>query len=334
MLNNVVNTSTTKNHVAVQTAETQVTEEPKSTPTYASPVTGVNATPLGGDRTAKQTPPVQLPLFIHKKAPVTPSSARDRHHSSVKGRVILSPPRPEFTPMEALKQKQDRGEVARHFTGEQKVRMGFPANYKGDITNWKNQNADIPYEENCSLWLQNLPAGTTVHHVLQALTRAVAIHKEVFDRIVVCHVTEARPHDGFFTAGCKLVTFTRAGAKRLFDFIDSGRLAITERIIQVRWNRIRAAELDAPAASRVLILKGPKKVVNHDTLHKLFKEKFVYQWQEIRVLTEEPGEEGLRTMEWQFGSFHAQAEVARMVIKSEWEGVDVKFGLDPCAVLP
>jgi hypothetical protein len=204
---------------------------------------------------------------------------------------------------------------------------GFSPNYLGNIYNPANRPADIPPQLNCSLFITNLPAATTLKILLQQLTT-----HGPFDKIYNCHVTSPDLSQGFTTASAKLTTFTRPGAERLHRFIASGRLNLGHYRAQVVWNRNMVGPQALPQHySRVLCISGPKAVVDGHALDQFLREQcgIRFHTQDVFVTGESAGE---RAMVWQFGSYRAQAETARVALRARWPGLVVQFGEDPCAV--
>ncbi|KAK3328150.1 hypothetical protein B0T19DRAFT_423805 [Cercophora scortea] len=124
--------------------------------------------------------------------------------------------------------------------------------------------------------------------------------------------------------------FTRAGAQRLLNLCNDNQLVIGGNVVRCVWNRILSPEFAGDAhLSRVLQITGPQEVVNVERLEALFLTKFAYETQNVSILSDV---NGTRVMEWQFGSYRAQAEVAKLILKREWPGLVIRFGPDPCAV--
>lgn len=203
----------------------------------------------------------------------------------------------------------------------------FSPNYLGSIANPANRAADIPPQLNCSLFITNLPGATTVKTLLQTIST-----HGLFDRIYACHVTEPDPSQGFTTASAKITTFTRSGAERLHRFIANGRLVLGDHRAQVVWNRNMVRPQALPQDyTRVLCIAGPKAVVDGHALYEFFRQQcnIRFHTQDVFVAGESADE---RAMVWQFGSYRAQAETARVALRARWPALVVQFGEDPCAV--
>ncbi|KAK0636007.1 hypothetical protein B0T17DRAFT_517862 [Bombardia bombarda] len=210
-------------------------------------------------------------------------------------------------------------------TAEEKLERGFSARYQGDINNARNQSANIPPTQSCSLFLTNLPAGTTEKVLLDALSL-----QGKFGRVMQTHVTPAGEDDRFPTAAAKLIMAARAEAERVYELVSAGLFAIQGAVIKAVWNRVLAAPEDGPEYfSRTLVIQGPHEVAGVHRLDGFLRGMVKYDTQDVYVLRERKDE---RTIVWVFGSFRAQAQVARMAIKRRWPGLNVKFGPDPLDV--
>lgn len=208
-------------------------------------------------------------------------------------------PSAPFRPMDTVRGASPR------FTAEEKIRAGFSWRYRGDINNPKNSSAGISPEENCALFLTNLPAGTTEKILLDAL----GIHAP-FGRV---HATSIAPatDNRHSTACAKLAMFGREEAVRVFDFVNAGDLRIAGRTIGIAWNNNRSPiQTDiADTASRVLEIHGPREVVDIHRLSRFFEDNLKYQTQDITVLNEDKEE---RLIRWAFCSFRAQGAESRV----------------------
>ncbi|KAI0019884.1 hypothetical protein F4780DRAFT_792417 [Xylariomycetidae sp. FL0641] len=233
-------------------------------------------------------------------------------------------------------------------------RAGMSDNYLGDHTRAENQSADIPDEENCSVWITNLPPGCDHAQLLGAVRGCGKVYACVVNPPVAApQQQQQQPH--IMTAASKLVFFEVAGAARLLRAAREGRFAVGGRYLpQVRRNRIRSAAVAPPGPeSRVLHIEGPDAIVNGPYLAAFFDAHFVYQLEAVEVLARSPPGGGgdapfaqrKTRMEWRFGSYRCQAEAARRAIAHQkekearegipsplgWQGVTVHFAVDPCA---
>lgn len=124
--------------------------------------------------------------------------------------------------------------------------------------------------------------------------------------------------------------FTRDAAERMYDFISKGRLVIAGYRVRVTWNRILVAEYPGPVyLSRTLVIEGGKDVVDIHKIGEFLKRNLTFETQDVRVVDESVTQ---RKIEWVFGSYRAQAQVAKMALKSQWEELSIRFGADPVDV--
>jgi hypothetical protein len=96
----------------------------------------------------------------------------------------------------------------------------------------------------------------------------------------------------------------------------------------VTWNRVRSAEEDPNGRrSRVLLISGPRHLVEPRAMCAYLDTKMVYQLDDIIHLgTSRDGNRIL--LEYRFGSFRCQAEAARMALMREYRdlGVMCEYG--------
>ena len=110
--------------------------------------------------------------------------------------------------------------------------------------------------------------------------------------------------------------FTREAAERLYDFISKGRLVIAGYRVRVTWNRILVAEYPGPAyLSRTLIIEGDRDIVDIHKIGDFLHRNLTFETQDVKVVEETATQ---RKIEWVFGSYRAQAQVAKMALKSQW----------------
>ncbi|EJT75756.1 hypothetical protein GGTG_05686 [Gaeumannomyces tritici R3-111a-1] len=88
--------------------------------------------------------------------------------------------------------------------------------------------------------------------------------------------------------------------------------------------------------SRVLLIYGPARFVNFDSLTAYFRSKLEFQIDEVLTLAMSgQGPDDGVLLEYRFGSFRCQAEAAKMALTREHQDtVRVWFGVDPCDVRP
>lgn len=204
---------------------------------------------------------------------------------------------------------------------QERMRAGVSTAYRGHPTRPRNVSADIPDDENCAFWITGLPPTCTVKMLLSAISG--------FGKIYATHIN---PPDGrlpFGTAAAKVILFRLSAARAFFREYEFKPLLVDGFLAIVRRNRIRAAKLDRKS-SRVLVITGPKEVVDWGYLQGAFRNRFVYDLDEVVTLWEN-GE--LRSLEVRFGSARAQAEAAYQLLRptaGPFANVGVWYGHDPC----
>ncbi|KAK4186988.1 hypothetical protein QBC35DRAFT_553068 [Podospora australis] len=210
-----------------------------------------------------------------------------------------------------------------------KEALGFSSNYKGSILDPKNQSANIQQNQSCSFFITKLWPGTTVQVLLQALSCLGPI-----DRICATSVNPPDHARSFNTTAAKIVTFTRPGAERLYNLINEGMLVIHGFVAKAVWNRVLVPPQELPENfSQVLIFSGHPFFVTEAFLTLLFQQNGIeYDSQVIKTTlhTQFAGTTQDAKIEWQFGSYRAQASAAKSLVEKKGMAMKVKFGEDPC----
>lgn len=211
----------------------------------------------------------------------------------------------------------------------EKVMLGFSPNYRGNIHIDKNKSANIPEDENCSLWLTGLPPNVTYNQLLSTIRN--------IGRVYQTHINLPEPEKGHYTSACKVVFFDRPSAQRFWDRYGVGGFCVRgfPDVGRVAWNRVRSAAIEGPNArklSRVLLISGPPQLVNPYFLTQYFQSKLEFNIDVI--INHQSDDEHRALVEYRFASFRCQAESAKMAISRElWaHTVQVWFWNDPCDV--
>ncbi|RGP61475.1 hypothetical protein FSPOR_10003 [Fusarium sporotrichioides] len=204
----------------------------------------------------------------------------------------------------------------------------FSDNYKGEHTMRNASAMDLSPEENCALWLTNLPPDVT-HNQLLAQIRNIGR--------IWCTVINEPDYDRHDTAAAKVVFFTPHPAQLLLSKSLTQGLEVSGYPVRVTHNRVKYGEQPmVGAASRVLIITGKSTFVNPESLTEFFKERFVFEIDEITPLIVQPErvKGGRSVVEYRFGSFRCQAQMGKMALeKDRPQGFEkVEFGEDPCEV--
>jgi hypothetical protein len=185
-----------------------------------------------------------------------------------------------------------------------RIQHGVSPNYQGDYRRKSNQPANIPDSENCSLWITELPADLTYHELLGAVKNAGRVWQTVIN------LPDGSRHQ---KAAAKLTFFTPEEAQALLARSNRHGTGLPGLLVRnhrglVRHNRNRVPRAVEPDNhSRVVVIKGPKEIVNVDYLSAFFRAKFRFETDEIL-----PWVTGqvINILEWRFGSYRCQAQSA------------------------
>lgn len=213
-------------------------------------------------------------------------------------------------------------------------------NYKGNANLLGNQSASIPEYESCALWITNLNLFSTEEAYHQLLFAARGCGK-----VYACVINPPDKTKGHTTCAAKLVFWDRSGALELRRRAAAGLFIVRGYIPKVVYNRIRTASQRPGPESRVIHIDGPKCIVDKEVLLRFFASRFNFQTDEVVLLSEEPGQDGRRRLEWRFGSYRCQAASALKHIDDQrrrfppgigpqydfWRQVQTYYGVDPCA---
>jgi len=214
--------------------------------------------------------------------------------------------------------------------------LGCSLNYNGEPENPRNLSANIPHSENCSLWLTGLPADVSYTELFVRLRGT--------GKIFATYINHASPENGHVTSAAKVTFFSFASAQALFNKFgrpESTRVArLRGRTVTVRMNRIKVSEYQTHGfgwedeagnePSRVLIITGPRLLVDVASLMAYFSQRFFFELDQVVPLQE--GD--IRSYELRFASFYCQARSAYLALVKEpffaQMGVTVRYGPDPC----
>lgn len=187
-------------------------------------------------------------------------------------------------------------------------------------------NASADYllpDQNCALWLTNLPPGVTYRDLLGSIRN--------FGRIWCTFINEP-DNVTHSTAAAKVVFFTPMAATNLLLASWSTPLTIRNHRIKISHNRIKypSKPLDH-GVSRVLIITGHVDFVNPTSLFQFFQDRFIFQIDKVEQLVRS-GDRAV--VEYSFGSYRCQAQMGKMALEKDRPcGFEmVEFGEDPCEV--
>ncbi|RYO88234.1 hypothetical protein DL766_006286 [Monosporascus sp. MC13-8B] len=224
------------------------------------------------------------------------------------------------------------------------------SNYRGDPNNPNNQSADIPERQSTAIYVEGLPADCTVRELLLAARGT--------GKLWASNVSPPTPPEHPGSCG-KLVFWTRAGADRLLAMHAGGRFLVRGAAPTVKMNRWRsAARPEGDPRSRVVVVRGPARVVNRPYLDAFFgrgEPGPKFDWDTDEVVVRPHAREGWAELEYRFACHRAQASEAYrwiMIASGRWQpnekekralgrdfgpeerdlwaGVKVSWGTDPC----
>ncbi|KAJ4416388.1 hypothetical protein N0V85_002308 [Neurospora sp. IMI 360204] len=206
--------------------------------------------------------------------------------SSQAGSPSRAGARREFRPMDAI--VIDRAALTEE---EKQMRraLGFSENYMGDATNEKNRSADIPDDQNCSLYITGLPLDVTVRDIFDDIRN--------IGKVYSLHISPRR--DSHSRRAAAIVFFTRAAAERFFNRFatrdnaaarwggavpNPGRI-LGRRPVNVVWNQVKVAPCTGREhVTRVLQVEGPSEIVNEEFLLAYFRTKCRFDMETFYVL--------------------------------------------------
>jgi hypothetical protein len=196
--------------------------------------------------------------------------------------------------------------------------------YQGDMssTAYQLQAADLPNEENCSLWLKNIGLRVT--------------EKDIFDQIhtgavSILHIYDAT--DDHDTKAAKLV-FMEPEAAAAFRELCTGTpegIRIRGKRLHAYYNRDCYRRHTQPSQSRVLHVNGPKEIMSFERWNQYFSVYSVINWDGANIVFED---DTRRIIAFRFSRIDGQAQTclqALMADESLQRQVWAYYGRDPCA---
>lgn len=183
---------------------------------------------------------------------------------------------------------------------------------------------------NCAVTIWNLPGGTTEAMIIEAITA----HKPI-GKVYACDVYVIPGPDNIPPAmTVATVRFMLPESATRLVLIgnrpehDQGIFVKGKRAKITLSHRAQPAYLQEPA-SRVVIFRGPRNIVNPMALRKLWGIK-----EQTERLIMGKVEKGMCEIEWRFCSFAFNAEPAFAVFENAYgnrKDCSVRYGVDPCA---
>ncbi|PTB67736.1 hypothetical protein BBK36DRAFT_1116584 [Trichoderma citrinoviride] len=306
---------------------------------YAQKIARVNAL----RQAAAQTQPVGPPVGHQRHPnPVIPIAARYHHHRSMSLHTPLPSPAwnfhsggprqsrhqhqpPQgFLPMQAVMQQTPATAFTSPSSPDGSSSTRFSTRYRGMHADANASAEHLGPEENCALWLTNLPPTVTVHELLGAIRNVGRIW------CTYINYPDFAVHQ---TAAAKVVFFTPEAAQQLLAISWTRGLFVSDYRVKVSHNRIKYGShaVQGTKVSRCLIITGNADFVNPEELFKYFKGLFIFQLDEIIPLIRAGNR---AVVEFRFGSYRCQAQMGKMSLeKNRQDGVEkVEFGDDPCEV--
>ncbi|KAK4130703.1 hypothetical protein BT67DRAFT_390279 [Trichocladium antarcticum] len=203
--------------------------------------------------------------------------------------------------------------------------VGSSLNYGGNPYLAANISADIPDAENCNFWITGMPPSASCGTLLAAVRDTGRVFCTVINP-----PDSARGHP---TSAGKLCFFDLAAAQRFYGRFGPGGspFMVGGYWARVHRNRQRVGpSTETRFCSRVLVVSGPARDVSVDELLRLFGSRIAFQMEGITVTGSRPeGAESTRTVEFYFGSYRAQAQLAYSMLRGRPE-LRVTYGRDPC----
>jgi hypothetical protein len=206
-----------------------------------------------------------------------------------------------------------------------RVAAGVSANYKGDYTLPRNRPADIPEEQNCSVFITGLPGDVTTHQLLSIIRDTGRVWASVINPPISVQGTAAAKIT-FFTPAAAQTFLARANGQGQPGFVVRGH----QTVVRPDRNRVPAAD-ELEGHTRCLMIAGPRDIVTEAGLAAYFSQRFRFETDEVDFLVRG---QVINVVEWRFGSYRCQAQWAWRSIREDAflqaQGVRVNFERDPC----
>lgn len=228
-----------------------------------------------------------------------------------------------FLPMQAVMQRTPPGAFALESCVDAFGSTKFSTRYHGMHTDTNASAEHLAPEQNCALWLTNLPPGVSTHELLTAIRNVGRVW---------CSYVNYPDYVTHQTAAAKVVFFTPEAAQQLLSVSWTRGLFIQGYRVKVSHNRIKyGSHAITGKMSRSLIITGHADFVNEASLTKFFKDRFIFQVDEVVELIKAGGR---AVVEFKFGSYRCQSQMGKMSLeKDRPAGLEkVEFGDDPCEV--
>ncbi|KAG6061722.1 hypothetical protein E4U17_000062 [Claviceps sp. LM77 group G4] len=234
---------------------------------------------------------------------------------------------PKFIPMLSVIRTEGRGKRPTPFLSQSNRHtispLKFSPHYHGMHTENNASMDHLAPNQNCALWLTNLPPDICVRELLSTIRNV--------GRVYATFINDADGHL-HATAAAKLVFFTPEAAQKLLAQCLVTPLVIRGYLVKIALNRIKYAKNSMDnGESRVLIITGRADFVNTSTLTAFFQARFQFQIDDAANLMIHKGR---AVVEYKFGSYRCQAQMGmKSLLLDQPAGLEmVEYGADPCEV--
>ena len=232
-----------------------------------------------------------------------------------------------FRPMQAVLNPSSRYALSRSLDAPispppPSSALSFSDKYFGMHTSGNASADHLPPDQNCALWLRNLPPDVTYRELLSSIRGIGRIW---------CTFINRPDFIAHSTAAAKVVFFAPESAALFLRHVAAANPSIRGFRIRADHNRIKYARhaVTPGGASRVLIVTGEAWFINEASLTAWFADRFIFQVDEVIELVRAGGR---AVVEFRFGSYRCQAQMGKMSLdRIRPPGFEkVEFGDDPC----
>ncbi|KAG6038244.1 hypothetical protein E4U41_004390 [Claviceps citrina] len=290
--------------------------------------------PLSDFRNALQLQPVaHSPNFYNNNKNSSSSSSSSSSNSNIHNNNLLSntphpTAEPRFVPMLSITRPDRTGRDFTPFlqqsTHHALYPLKFSPRYHGMHTENNASMEHLPPEQNCALWLTNLPPDIRERELLSCIRN--------MGRIYATYINYPDGH-AHATSAAKLVFFRPEAAQKLLAHCTLVKpMVIRGHHVKIALNRIKYAKNSMEnGESRVLIITGHKNFVNETSLMAYFEARFQFQIDEVATLITHKER---AVVEFKFGSYRCQAQMGmKALLLDRPAGLEmVEYGADPCEV--
>ncbi|KAG6009293.1 hypothetical protein E4U21_002897 [Claviceps maximensis] len=241
---------------------------------------------------------------------------------------LISTSESKFVPMLSITRPDRTGRDLTPFL-QQSTHHGvsslkFSPRYHGMHTENNASMEHLAPEQNCALWLTNLPPDIRERELLACVRNIGRVYATFING------PDGQAHA---TSAAKLVFFTPEAARKLLVYCTLVKpMVIRGHRVKIALNRIKYAKNSMDnGESRVLIITGHRKFVNEASLTLFFQSRFQFQIDEAATLITHKER---AVVEYKFGSYRCQAQMGmKALLLDKPAGLEmVEYGADPCEV--